>query len=513
MIDYYQCLGIDSKASSEDIKRAYRRLALIHHPDRPTGNKEQFERINEAYQVLGNPDKRILYDDPSLSSFDAYLVRYKRENLDFQLVDNPHQYDHYTYVNLHLKLQGSQQFTKGHVNMPYEELWEKLSYISHIIQKRAELLEKKTTRTNVEEETLKKIGETSRKNAEVRNIFRFDKKKALYDLTLGIVQSEEISAIEQEIGGKAPLMAYLKEVPYLNIAEAVFALHTARILTPMTFKQLAEWREDKSKFSGISISSALSDLLSAGLLTLENFNFLLKQKQYIAEIDFGFARIKLHGLLNQKLFEIVVNAGKDARDVGSNIEFLEDFLNEINLQLISKTIPQVAFCVLLRGHSTEGLFTKEQSQIFHWQGPQPISNLLHQIDQMFAYGLYLFTCDVEKGKTAIRLALDLRQELKNFFELPEHTQEAMEEFKRSFVKTLHSKDSEMSTHRAFWKVIVANIFIALTGIGLFALGWQYAQQGQLFFAKTNRQKLIDSVEKEAEHAWEQHGCFSFASPG
>ncbi len=64
--DYYDILGVSRSASTEEIKRAYRKLALKYHPDR-NGNKnpeaeKKFKEINEAYQVLSNPDKRKQYD-------------------------------------------------------------------------------------------------------------------------------------------------------------------------------------------------------------------------------------------------------------------------------------------------------------------------------------------------------------------------------------------------------------------------------------------------------------------
>lgn len=60
--DYYKILGVSKTATDEDIKKAYRKLAQEHHPDRPTGNEKKFKEINEAYQVLSNKDKRAQYD-------------------------------------------------------------------------------------------------------------------------------------------------------------------------------------------------------------------------------------------------------------------------------------------------------------------------------------------------------------------------------------------------------------------------------------------------------------------
>lgn len=61
--DHYQTLGVDRSASPEDIKRAYRRLASQHHPDKG-GDTARFQQIEEAYRVLGNPDARQQYDNP-----------------------------------------------------------------------------------------------------------------------------------------------------------------------------------------------------------------------------------------------------------------------------------------------------------------------------------------------------------------------------------------------------------------------------------------------------------------
>lgn len=59
--DYYEILGVKKSASQDEIKRAYRKLALKHHPDRG-GNHDEFTKLNEAYQVLSDPQKRAQYD-------------------------------------------------------------------------------------------------------------------------------------------------------------------------------------------------------------------------------------------------------------------------------------------------------------------------------------------------------------------------------------------------------------------------------------------------------------------
>src|SRR5688572_23834775 len=64
--DYYERLGVSRDASSEDIKKAFRTLARKHHPDVAKDKKEaeeKFKEINEAYEVLSDPEKRKRYDE------------------------------------------------------------------------------------------------------------------------------------------------------------------------------------------------------------------------------------------------------------------------------------------------------------------------------------------------------------------------------------------------------------------------------------------------------------------
>ncbi len=61
--DYYNILGVQRAASPDEIKKAYRKLAHQHHPDKKGGDEAKFKEVNEAYQVLSDPKKRSNYDN------------------------------------------------------------------------------------------------------------------------------------------------------------------------------------------------------------------------------------------------------------------------------------------------------------------------------------------------------------------------------------------------------------------------------------------------------------------
>ena len=75
--DLYGRLGIDRSATESEIKKSYRKLALKYHPDRNPGNKEAeelFKEVAEAYEILGNPEKKIIYDSLNKNAGKGYTI-------------------------------------------------------------------------------------------------------------------------------------------------------------------------------------------------------------------------------------------------------------------------------------------------------------------------------------------------------------------------------------------------------------------------------------------------------
>jgi len=85
-MDYYSTLGINRNASQEEIKKAYKKMSMQHHPDRTGGDDSKFKEINEAYQNLSDPQKKQMYDQ--FGTADPRQHQYRSGDFEFNFNGN-----------------------------------------------------------------------------------------------------------------------------------------------------------------------------------------------------------------------------------------------------------------------------------------------------------------------------------------------------------------------------------------------------------------------------------------
>jgi DnaJ-class molecular chaperone len=86
-MDYYSTLGINRNASQEEIKKAYKKQSMAHHPDRTGGDDSKFKEINEAYQTLNDPQKKQMYDQ--FGTADPRQQQYRSGDFEFNFHGSP----------------------------------------------------------------------------------------------------------------------------------------------------------------------------------------------------------------------------------------------------------------------------------------------------------------------------------------------------------------------------------------------------------------------------------------
>jgi DnaJ-class molecular chaperone len=111
MSDYYSILGVDKNASDDDIKKAYKKLSLKYHPDRPNGDTEKFKEINEAYETLSDPDKKSIHDNPHINHHNQQngfpggdIFEHLMRNMNVNINMNNHQNQNIKRTNHHHKI-------------------------------------------------------------------------------------------------------------------------------------------------------------------------------------------------------------------------------------------------------------------------------------------------------------------------------------------------------------------------------------------------------------------------
>lgn len=86
-MDYYSTLGINKNANKDEIRKAYKKMSMQHHPDRTGGDDSKFKEINEAYQTLNDPQKKQIYDQ--FGTADPRQNQYRSEDFEFNFGGSP----------------------------------------------------------------------------------------------------------------------------------------------------------------------------------------------------------------------------------------------------------------------------------------------------------------------------------------------------------------------------------------------------------------------------------------
>src|SRR3989344_7890134 len=117
--NYYDVLGVSKGASAEELKQAYRKLALQYHPDRNRTKEaeEKFKEINQAYEVLSDAQKRQMYDQVGHAAFDPSAGSGQGGPFGG---GNTYRYGPFTYTYSSNQGGGAQEFDFGGFSDPFE---------------------------------------------------------------------------------------------------------------------------------------------------------------------------------------------------------------------------------------------------------------------------------------------------------------------------------------------------------------------------------------------------------
>lgn len=529
MKDYYQLLGVTSDASIRDIEVAYRNLARKFHPDKVVGKDDEIRILNEAYETLKDPAKRQAYDEARLNpAIDAEA--YRQAVAHYELPVNPKNLNHYEYYNTILNLDGDQRIQPGD-SLDWKEMSNQLENKAIELGRQLSMLEASNQKLTPSQRRRKRLLEKNYEHAFMLKRTWFDYQDRdfnvthrLYDISIGYCKTDEDREILRGVGGGKAIQKAMEHDSYMTFAPAVISLHKMGLLTPANFKKITAYcwyhqgRDCSRARCAPAIVETLALLQPANMADQAHLDFLvthmsLPENKIASSIAIGMYQLSQHGLVNQKNLEWVVGAGIRGELMGRLLKDLHVF----NLwtpeteAMITECIveelpldngwpgncPDILHVRLLR-MKNKGLLLPEKTRNLSWEAPSELNELCSRINQMFAYGLYLLCCydGEEKGREVLSLALELKADLRQFIEKQSEEQaRSKSQFQKGFIQKLHSHDKTMSEHRAHWKVVVSNVLIAFTGIGLFALGVHYLRTGHAFFAQTRREQLIEQVEQ------------------
>jgi hypothetical protein len=356
-------------------------------------------------------------------------------------------------------------------------------------------------------------------------------KRALYDYSLGLKELENTTLVElvEHMGGLIILKKMIAFMPDMDFMNYLETLNKAQILTPENIERtiacvdhsvtpwISDFYEQKLGFSHTSFYkstyfSALDDatkaLQAVDLLTQANFNLLLENFDSIESINTALDWLERDSLLNQESFLYCLELGHDAAsfvgyksDILSTGFYNDEIFNTLTTKELinSSTYP----LILIRRQSKYNESFKIAFQTEISDTTQPLE---HAINQLFIHGLLIGRSETwdstyreqaeEKTKLCVCLAIELKKELYDFWQLSEAERvEAFDAFKESFVNKLHVHDEELSEHRNIYSVLIENILTAIYDLRKIFISENSAQTSKLHFFKTASIKKAEQIEK------------------
>lgn len=510
MKDHYAVLGVARDASFDEIKKAYRTLMLRHHSDREGGNHDIACAINEAYGILSDNHKRIVYDIQLKGlHVPGMFIDFTSLNVKFRFVQNPQQYNHYDYWNKLFASDGerfhiSPRMDDGaRVLMAHLTLFV-LGEILRPLKQIEELGKRKARKYN----DYVKLAEANRRKIEQVDQALFcsrREEKEIYDHHLGepLEDSSQL-ALLAAMGGKEALATAIAIDPYVGFYSGFAVLHRHGLLTPALAMRLLKLTEKERQempvytaFTPFAAFATFTDLASQGLLSQENIELIFNYTGGRRDFGCAIGLLAEANVLTQYYLELLFNLPNNVLMTAAMLaSFLAvDLLNEDVFKAIKQQRISGNIWHSLHDMVEDETLTDPVREALKWQGPPALKTLNTHVHELLIHGAFLLDRRHKaKGRVVFQLALELKYDIKTFWEQPLAKRQAQfPVFRQIIAAKLHHHQLMLSLHRDAWFIIKANILTALTGIGLLLMGVNYALTGQFCLFKTASEYKANAV--------------------
>lgn len=551
MTEHHTILGVSEHASEKEIKAAYKKKALLAHPDKG-GSADAFNQLTTAYQELLRLNER---EDSGLW-WNLYPTKFNHKTVHFTMLEDPFSYNSYEYIEKAFDPEEILYYDLSYFDKPLQErmftvyfMRNILNHISSRLQGELRTFEVDNgvlTRWYVPSDTIKQYRLFKDNIDKIHYVLQLlqkppHDKRALYDYSLGLTELKDTTLIELvlHIGGLVILKKMIAFMPDMDFMNYLETLNKAQILTPENIERtiacvdhsvtpwISDFYEQKLGFSHTSFykntyfsawDDATKALQAVDLLTQANFNLLIENFYCIESIKSALYWLERDSLLNQESFLYCLELGRNAASfVGYKSDILSTgFYNDeiFNTLTTKELINSSIHPLILIGRQNK--YDESFKIAFQAEISDTTKPLEHAINQLFIHGLLIGSCETwssayreqaeEKTKLCVCLAIELKKELYDFWQLSEAERaEAFNEFKESFINKLHVYDEELSKHRHGYAVLIENVLTAIYDLRKIFISENYDQINKLHFFKTTSIKKVDQIENalhethEAEH--------------